>query len=549
MALTSTLAFLLATAIVLRLTLFRRRSAVEQVPGPPSSSWLYGNLLDISVCNSWGEHEFEWQRRYGAVYRVKGCFGTNRLMVSDPQALQHILTSSTFSRTPNVQHAATALFGQDSVISVKGVPLSDMTLYLILKNFRVMAGDDHRRARAVMNPAFSSGAMRRLVPLFERTAAMLTSELEESLLSTSQVDMSPALVRATMSAISQAVFGCSLQDLGADLVENHSDLYATFGPRTRANVLLDTLMHYIPLSPEMFNLILPPNVSSALGTSHRLTHELGTRMLKERVRAREKGLEVGSEDGDLFGTFLNSEMSEKGKYFLEKDEIVAQTAVLLLAGQDTTSNSLAFGLRELAKHPQFQKELREEIHSSPLGGGGGSGAAYDSLPLLNAFIKETLRLWPAEPLAESMAVEDTFLPLKFPITLTTGEQITKLPVKKGQLATIAIGSYQRSEAIWGADAQEFRPRRWLDDGELNKAGELPHIGPYANLLTFFAGPRTCLGWRFAVVEMQVLLSELVSKFSFSLPEDDEILPRHAVTLMPLMPSGKKGSPMRVSRVL
>jgi cytochrome P450 len=50
----------------------------------------------------------------------------------------------------------------------------------------------------------------------------------------------------------------------------------------------------------------------------------------------------------------------------------------------------------------------------------------------------------------------------------------------------------REKSIWGEDAEEFRPLRWIEDNMKKSA-----IGPYANLLTFWGGARTCVGWRFA----------------------------------------------------
>ncbi|KAJ7292040.1 cytochrome P450 [Mycena rebaudengoi] len=296
-------------------------------------------------------------------------------------------------------------------------------------------------------------------------------------------------------------------------------------------------MHYVP--PFLLSLAFRrTEAAAALRTSERLTHDFGTRVIHERLEAEHEGLEVAQ---NLFSTFMQLDASEKGKQLLDSDEVVAQTAVLLLGGQDTTANTLAFGLRELAKHPDVQDQLRAEIHSSL---GSNSEIVYDNLPLLNAFIKETLRMYPAEPISETMALEDTILPLTYGLATTSGEHITKLPIRKGELVLMALGSYQRLESIWGPDAHEFKPTRWFE-GSPNAL----HIGPYANLLSFYAGPRTCLGWRFAVMEMQVLTCELLSKFSFALPENDSVRPRVAVTLMPITGPGKKGSPMVITRLL
>ncbi|KAJ6532134.1 cytochrome P450 [Mycena vulgaris] len=108
-------------------------------------------------------------------------------------------------------------------------------------------------------------------------------------------------------------------------------------------------------------------------------------MVNEKLEAARRGWEGGS---DVYSTLLRPDTLEKGKNAMNSEELVAQTAVLLLAGQDTTANSVTFGLRELAKDPEFQEKLRMEIHSYVEG--SKSGIAYDNLPLLNAFIKRLL---------------------------------------------------------------------------------------------------------------------------------------------------------------
>ncbi|KAJ7928380.1 hypothetical protein B0H13DRAFT_1860575 [Mycena leptocephala] len=78
---------------------------------------------------------------------------------------------------------------------------------------------------------------------------------------------------------------------------------------------------------------------------------------------------------------LAGQKRRSDKNALTEEEIAAQTALILEAGQDTTANTLAFGLLELARAPELQEKPRAEIHSM------GGSKAYDSMPLLNVFIK------------------------------------------------------------------------------------------------------------------------------------------------------------------
>ena len=102
-------------------------------------------------------------------------------------------------------------------------------------------------------------------------------------------------------------------------------------------------------------------------------------------------------------------------------------------------------------------------------------------------------------MALSQAIEDDVVPLSEPIRTKSGELADSLTVAKGTLVAISIESMNRSAAIWGEDAKDFQPSRWLEDAPA-KAKE---IQGYRHLLTFVNGPRACLGKNFAVTEFKV----------------------------------------------
>ena len=102
------------------------------------------------------------------------------------------------------------------------------------------------------------------------------------------------------------------------------------------------------------------------------------------------------------------------------------------------------------------------------------------------------------------------IPLSAPIKAASGKQVDHITIAKGSAVLVPIRAINRSEEIWGPDAKEFRPERWLD----NEAGVAPkakEIQGYHHLLTFSDGPRTCLGRAFALAEFKVrfLLDEVL----------------------------------------
>ncbi|KAJ7090666.1 cytochrome P450 [Mycena epipterygia] len=516
-----------AVAIALVLySVLRRRSAVRNILGPPSPSWIFGNMLQLWLAPVYGEHEFKWQKLYGPIYRLKGCFGQDRLMVADPLALQYILNTPNFEHSPLLEQWLDLLCGMDSVIVVKG--------------------EAHRRLRAALNPGFSASAVRSYQPVFERVAQtvssifleynpppqrgffclQITARLESS--SATSIDMCPLLGTATLSAVSEGTI--------------HPELVASAISATQSatQILADAIASRLPVWLSRTAIYFPTAAFTALRKAKYVAKQLGDQVVREKLQAAKQGLEMNT---DVYSLLLNLDESEKTGKVLSDEEVAAQTAIILIAGQDTTANTLVFALLELATHPEFQEKLRVEIHSTV--GGGHGNVAYDNMPLLNAFIKEALRVYPAAAMVDRVAVRDTVIPLAESITTTTGERVSEISVQKRQLVTLALASYQRLESRWGEDANEFKPSRWIEGTPYQ--GEA--VGPYANLLSFLGGSRTCLGWRFAILEMQVIIYELVGKFSFALLENDPVRARFAATLLPTVRSGKKGAPLCITRVL
>ncbi|KAF7356162.1 Cytochrome P450 [Mycena venus] len=501
----------------------RRRSTVRNIPGPVSPSWLFGNMLQLYLPSTYGDYEFDWQRIYGPFYRIKGCFGQDKLMISDPVSLQYILNSPHFKFGPTVENAIHVLYGTDSIMGVNE--------------------EDHKRIRAALNVGYTAAAVRDYIPVFEKAAQTLTEQLEES--SGKSINICPRLSLATLSTISEVVMGYSTTELGEEFIKNNFQACnlrsAIASSQSAGQIVADAIGARLPGWVWRAAIHLPTATCKAIRTAKRLANELGNQVLREKREAAEQGLDINT---DLYGQLLDLHLLDKTKNTLTEAEIVAQTAITMIAGQDTTANTLTFGLVELAKSPEFQDRLRAEIHSTLRASDGGS-VSYDNMPLLNAFIKESLRMFPAEAVTDRVAVEDVVIPLTDNLITTTGERISHIPVSKGQIVTLAIASYQRLESRWGEDAQEFKPSRWLDGPTFK--GEA--VGPYANLLSFLGGPRVCLGWRFAIMEMQVFVCELVGKFAFTLSEGDSTRPRLASSLLPTMSDGQKGALICAKRVM
>uniref|UniRef100_A0A8R1DUJ9 Cytochrome P450 n=1 Tax=Caenorhabditis japonica TaxID=281687 RepID=A0A8R1DUJ9_CAEJA len=218
-----------------------------------------------------------------------------------------------------------------------------------------------------------------------------------------------------------------------------------------------------------------------------------------RIKEREENARLGIEnpESDFMDMFLNYysdqvEDVEFGSQIEKKvtaEDVIGSCFVFLLAGFDTTANSLAYAAYLLAKNPEKMKLVQEEIDSIVTGG----NISYDDIGkmrYLEAVIKEALRLYPVGWFACSReCVKQT----------TLGEHVIDVGVR----VEADVMSIQRSTEIWGPDANEFVPERWINSSTRHVMSWIP----------FGAGPRECVGKRLAISEAKTALAHVLRRYN------------------------------------
>jgi cytochrome P450 len=136
----------------------------------------------------------------------------------------------------------------------------------------------------------------------------------------------------------------------------------------------------------------------------------------------------------------------------------------MLAGHETTSTALAWALLEVCQHPELQAELRAELHTLPLPHASGGCApldadklgALDKLPILDAVLRETLRLCPPITDVPRAAAHDVVIPLAQPFVDARGAAQHTLHIPAGVMLTVPISTINRAAELWGPDAMEWK---------------------------------------------------------------------------------------------
>ncbi|KAH8103445.1 cytochrome P450 [Cristinia sonorae] len=527
---------LLAGIVVLYLVYKRiTRISLDDIPGPKADSFWLGNVgkLYRSVV---GTVDFKWQEEFGGIAHIKGPLGQDMLWICDPKALQFIYHTAGYNFPKAPERRALSVLTTDH-----GLVFVD--------------GDDHKRQRKVMLPAFGTPESKALFPIFSRCAAKITTKWKDMLFDapgqTSIFNVTNWLSFATMDAIGEAAFDHnfgSIDNQGGEMVRVYQTLLvSTFGKLSDGKVFFMNMSRFIPLPLlELFYAYMP-GIGMDLVKQNRATSHAFAR---EMIRNKSEALTDGKGSHDIMSILVKANHSENEKTKLSEFEMISQMRTLLLAGHETTSTTLTWGLWELAKHPEIQTRLRKEIHAAEavLQSKGRTQFTVndlDSMPYVQACMKEIMRYHPPVFHTQRRAGKDIMVPLSTPITTKSGKVIQEVLVPKETRVVLSVAAYNRDKSIWGEDAHEFNPDRWLNKPDKRETS----VGVYSNLLTFSGGVRGCIGWRFAIYEVQAFMIELISNFEFSMTDEAKKIRREACLVMaPVVNDVSEGAqmPLRVS---
>ena len=216
--------------------------------------------------------------------------------------------------------------------------------------------------------------------------------------------------------------------------------------------------------------------------------------------------------------------------FTDRD-LVEQVMTFLIAGHETTAAALAWAIYRLCLHPRYQAQLRHEVRANSIHNDDGSvNVALDNCVLLQGFCTEILRLYPPIPLTLRMAARDTSIQNHF--------------IPKDTVIILSPWAVNTSTELWGRDAQEFKPERWLHEPKVitseisneiengGKGGE--GVNTAYRFLTFLHGPRSCIGQRFAMAEFAALVAAWVGTFETELAMDkgEEVIVKNGISARP-----------------
>jgi cytochrome P450 len=454
--------------------------AIGSLPGPRGLPWL-GNALQLDLGRLHLVLE-DWARRYGSAYKLR--LGPRRaLVLSDTATVQRVLQDrpEDFRRVGPVEPVFKEM-GAHGVFSAEGA--------------------SWKRQRKLVMPAFSMRQLRELHPSVALFTQRLRSHWMRAASQAAVVDVRLDLMRYTVDVTSHIVFGRDLNTLEhpqAELQQHLSRIFSALNQRVNA---LFSHWRYFKLPSDR-----------ALDRSLHTVHTFLSQLVIESRADLDRDPARAASPKSLLEVMLVEQRGAVGEDRLSDAEISANLLTLLLAGEDTTSNTLAFALHHVGHDPEIQSRLATE--ADQVLGRETVAARFEDVPKLRyatAVTQETLRLRSAAPLIIEEACRDLVLQ---GISVPAGTWVFLLS------RHVAVSEHNFS------DPRRFDPERWLES-----SGTRTH-NPRA-MLAFGGGPRTCPGRALALFECAIVLSMTARNFVLEpVSTRDEVEEHFDFTMQPM----------------
>lgn len=191
------------------------------------------------------------------------------------------------------------------------------------------------------------------------------------------------------------------------------------------------------------------------------------------------------EENDLLDMLLNAKYDDGT--FMSRQQLIDEVLILFTAGHETTANALSFTLFLLAKNPEIQEKLYQEIKSIDIDK-NNLAEIFSKLPYTKACVEEAMRLYPPVYVIDRVAIED--------------DEVEGHTFKKDTFILLSIYELQREQNFW-KNPDEYSPERFLNSDKKEYS---------AYYYPFGAGPRMCVGNNFAMFEMILVLVEIFKKY-------------------------------------
>ncbi|XP_072532462.1 cytochrome P450 3A27-like [Salminus brasiliensis] len=461
------------------------------IPGPRPWPFL-GTFL--SYKKGFYKFDTECYKKYGKIW---GIFDGRLpvLMVLDREMIKSIMVKDCYSVFTNRRETNKDLAG----------PFAD--------GVSIVKDEKWKRIRASLSPFFTSGRLKEIFPITEKYGDRFIERLKKRN-PEEAVNIKDTFAPYSMDVVASASFSVDI-----DSINNPDDLFVTH---------IKKFFKFSFFSPLFLLLTLFPFTASFLGkmgitlfsksdmdffyTSLKKLKEQHKKMDHKRVDFLQ--LMIQSQISDEQAEKASDEHPVKG---LTDHEILSQSFIFILGGYETTSTTLNFLLYHLATNPDSLSKLVEEIDKTFPRDVPVTYEALMKLEYLEMVINESMRLLPTAPRLERVCKKTI--------------ELNGITIPKDTLVAIPTYVLYRDPQLWESP-EEFRPERFSPEND---------IDPYT-FMPFGLGPRNCVGMRFALMIMKLVVVKLLQNFSVETCKETQIPIQLSALFQPTVPVTLKFTP-------
>ncbi|KAI9171584.1 Cytochrome P450 monooxygenase [Paramyrothecium foliicola] len=455
-------------------------SPLRHLPQAPNSHWLLGQGPKI-LKESNGVPAREWIAEVPNEGLIRYLWFGNRerILLATPKALAEVLVTNNYA-------------------FVKPTAVSNTLSRLLGYGVLLAEGEEHKTQRRNLMPAFAFRHTKDLYPVFWKKAQESAQAITASLDSEGTVDteIGQWASRCTLDIIGLAGMG---RDFGA-VQDNDNPLVVQYRNVFKPSKQQRYLFLLGQVFPHWFLTRLPIERNEDIHKASATIRAVCRDMIREK---KAKRANKEQPDVDILSVALES------GHFTD-EQLVDQLMTFLAAGHETTASALTWAIYMLCLHPDVQSRLRQEVRERlpPLDGEKSiTSIDIDRMPYLNAVCNEVLRYYSPVPQTIREAAYDT--------------TILGTPIPKGTRIAISPWGTNKDRSLWGPDATEFNPERWLPKHEGDRSAASGGASSNYAFLTFLHGPRSCIGQAFAKAEFACVLAAWVGRFAFDLQNEAE----------------------------
>ncbi|MDM0034246.1 cytochrome P450 [Variovorax sp. J22P271] len=457
---------------------------VDDLPGPRGAP-LIGNLLQIDTARMHQQLE-QWCREFGPFFKLQ--MGRRKLLiVGDHEAVATTLRDRPdgFKRTTRFEDVASEMGLKPGVFGANG--------------------EDWRRQRRMVMASFDPTHVRHYFPSLQKVAERLVGRWQAAARRGDAIDLQPDLMRYTVDTIAGLAFGAEVNTLESDgdVIQQHLDK------------IFPALVRRM-LAPLPTWRLWPGRADRELRHGVQAVNEAVSQFIADARGRMATDPALRTHPTNLLEAMIAA--ADQPDSGITDLQVAGNVFTMLLAGEDTTANTIAWMIDLLWRHPAALQRATDEVRGVL---GDSRCPSFDQLAQLDyveACAHETMRLKPVAPILALQAERDT--------------QVGDVRVPTGTVVINLMRVDSVSEAhLPGAAA--FEPERWLAEGPAGAvAGRAKRIS-----MPFGAGPRMCPGRYLALLEMKMAMAQLLNGFDIASVETPDGQPAREHLAFTMTPVG------------